>query len=245
MALSSSRIIGGVVNMMVVPSAAVDEGPHIHHRCIRRADDSTLADHLWARYLLPLHLISALVFTAITVSVINDRNYAVCDNGDSWWRSLLNCGLAQSDVTSLISAALVLIRLVTSAWFTVPAWRVMYILLEKRGMPLAQMSNMVMFHWPGFCNSLGSAYTWLTAALYNPFDPPGPIDCAIGFGFRVLAPRPLVFRGPRSRDSHCSGRIILGLLQHLSRAQVQHRSRRFDVMAAPIESKVRFHKKRS
>lgn len=166
MVLSSSRIIGGVVNMTVVPSAAVDECPHIHHRCIRRADDSTLADYLWAWYLLPLHLISALAFTVIMVSVLDNRNYPVCDNGDSWWRSLLNCGLAQSDVTSLISAALVLIRLVTSAWFTVSAWRGTYILLEKRGMTLAQMSNMVMFHWPGFSNSLGSAYTWLTAAMF-------------------------------------------------------------------------------
>jgi hypothetical protein len=152
--------------MTVVPSAAVDECPHIHHRCIRRVDDSTLADHLWAWYLLPLHLISALAFTVIMVSVINNRNYPICDNGDSWWCSLLSCGLAQSDVTSLISTALVLIRLVTSAWFTLSAWRGTYILLEKRGMTLAQMSNMVMFHWPGFSNSLGSAYTWLTAAMF-------------------------------------------------------------------------------
>jgi hypothetical protein len=152
--------------MTVISSAAVDEYADSQHRCTRRADDFTLADRVWAWYLLPLHLISALAFTAIMVFVINNRNYPVCDNEDTWLHSLLNCGLAQSDVTSLISAALVLIRLVTSAWFTTSAWRGTYILLEKRGMTLAQMSNMVMFHWPGFSNGLGSGYTWLTAAMF-------------------------------------------------------------------------------
>jgi hypothetical protein len=152
--------------MTVISSAAVDEYADSQHRCTRRADDCTLADRVWAWYLLPLHLISALAFTAIMVFVINNRNYPVCDNEDTWLHSLLNCGLAQSDVTSLISAALVLIRLVTSAWFTTSAWRGTYILLEKRGMTLAQMSNMVMFHWPGFSNGLGSGYTWLTAAMF-------------------------------------------------------------------------------
>jgi hypothetical protein len=94
----------------------------------------------------PLHLISALVFTAIMVFVVNNRNYPVCNDGDPWWRAPLRCGLTQSDVTSLISFALVLIRLVTSAWFTTSAWRGTYILLEKRGMTLAQMRNMVTFH---------------------------------------------------------------------------------------------------
>jgi hypothetical protein len=100
------------------------------------------------------------------VSVVNNRDYPVCDDAETWWRSLLICGLTQSDVTSLISVALVLIRLVTSAWFAVSAWRGVYILLEKRGMTLTQVSNMVMFHWPGFSNGLGSRCTWLTAAMF-------------------------------------------------------------------------------
>lgn len=83
-----------------ISSAFVVDGQNDHHRCYRREDDRTLGDRLWAWYLLPLHLISALVFTAIMVFVVNNRNYPVCNDGDPWWRALLHCGLTQLDVTS-------------------------------------------------------------------------------------------------------------------------------------------------
>ena len=152
--------------MTVISSAVVCDYPDTHHKCTRRADDESLGDRLWAWYLLPLHLTSAVIFTAVMVFVVNNRNYPVCENEENWWHSLLSCGLAQSDVTSLISAALVLIRLLTSAWFTISAWRGTYILLEKRGMTLWEMSSMVMFHWPGFSNGIRSGYTWLTVAMF-------------------------------------------------------------------------------
>jgi hypothetical protein len=87
-------------------SASVVDSHNDHHQCYRREDDRTLGDQLWAWYLLPLHIVSALVFTAIMVFVVNDRDYPVCNDGDPGWRSLLRCGLTQSDVTSLISVAL-------------------------------------------------------------------------------------------------------------------------------------------
>lgn len=63
------------------------------------------------------------------------------------------------DVASLISAALLLIRLAASAWSTVLGLRGAYI-LEKRGTALAQASNIVMYHWPGFFNDLRSSYSY-------------------------------------------------------------------------------------
>jgi hypothetical protein len=152
--------------MPAISSAFIVDSQSDRHRCYRRKDDHTLGDRLWAWYLLPLHLISALLFTAIMVFVVNNRNYPICNDGDPWWRAMLHCGLTQSDVTSLISFALVLMRLITSAWFTTSAWRGTYILLEKRGMTLTQMRNMVMFHWPGFSHGLGPGYTWWTVVVF-------------------------------------------------------------------------------
>ena len=69
-------------------------------------------------------------------------------------------------------------RLVSSAWFGVSAWRGVYVLLEKRGMTLAQVSAMVMFHWPGLSAGSsgsngggrgagsGSGYTMLTIMMF-------------------------------------------------------------------------------
>jgi quinol-cytochrome oxidoreductase complex cytochrome b subunit len=57
--------------MTVVTGAVVEYAPS-HHRSIRRANDFTLDDRPWAWHLLPLHLVSALAFTAIMVSVANN-----------------------------------------------------------------------------------------------------------------------------------------------------------------------------
>jgi hypothetical protein len=83
-----------------ISSAFVVDSQNDHRRCYRREDDRTLGDRLWViPPSPPLHLISALVFMAVTVFVVNNRNYPVCNDGDPWWRALLHCGLTQSDVT--------------------------------------------------------------------------------------------------------------------------------------------------
>jgi hypothetical protein len=135
------------------------------HICHYRKDDRGFANFLWAWYILPLHIIVASVFTFIMIYVLNHRHLNICTGSISWIEGLSKCGLQQSDVTSLISAALVVTRLLTAAWFTTSTWRGIYILLEKEGLTLSQLSNMTVYHFPGLPLSLRSGYWWSITAI--------------------------------------------------------------------------------
>lgn len=72
--------------------------------------------------------------------------------------------LQASDITTAISAALVIVRLVTNTWVAVATWRCVYILLEKTGLSLPQLNSLVAHKVPlKFPGSSG--YSWLITAV--------------------------------------------------------------------------------
>ena len=137
--------------MTAVAGAVVEGYALSHHRRIHRADDFTLGDRLWAWHLLPLQ-------SNISFGIYGDYGLRCYHCGDLVALAA-KLRTITVDVTLLISAALVLIRLATSAWFTVSGLRGAYILLEKRGITLAQVSNIVMYHWSRFSNGLRLGYS--------------------------------------------------------------------------------------
>jgi hypothetical protein len=110
-------------------------------------------------YLIPLHLFFALAFTLLMHFALDGTTFVRCDSAVPWPKRWSTCGLSQTDVTSLISAGLVLQRLFTSSWLTQSAWTSMFIMLEKEGMTLTQAARLVNFHWPGIPTSARRTYT--------------------------------------------------------------------------------------
>jgi hypothetical protein len=63
--------------------------------------------------------------------VVNGRSFLLDSSGSFDHPRIM---LYQSDITTLVSLALVIVRLLAAAWFSLTAWRTMFIILEKRGM---------------------------------------------------------------------------------------------------------------
>jgi hypothetical protein len=76
--------------------------------------------------------------------------------------------LQQSDITTMISAGLLATRLLCASWHLLSAWRCAYILLERDGLSLHQLSNMISNQIPvkpPIGNKRGKSYYWLTLII--------------------------------------------------------------------------------
>ena len=104
--------------------------------------------HLGHWSLVPLHLSIAIAFACLMIFALDGATSERCQTPMSWWRRLHKCGLSQSDITTLISAGLVVQRTVTTAWVIQSAWTSTYIALERVGLTLKEAAKVVSFHLP-------------------------------------------------------------------------------------------------
>jgi len=120
-----------------------------------RAKESPYSQIFFAYYLLALHGIVSCGMVVLVVYFVDGLvvNY---DGQTSGHRT--GC-LYASDVTTTISAAVVVVRLITTAWTTTVAWRCAFILLETDGVTLLQFNRIVSWRifWPGWMGWSGNS----------------------------------------------------------------------------------------
>lgn len=113
-----------------------------------RSKGSPFSHFVFAYYLLVLHGIASCGMVALVIYFVDGLvvNY---DGQSSGYRI---GSLEASDVTTAISTAVVIIRLITTAWTTTVAWRCAFILLETDGVTLLQFNRVVSWRilWPGW-----------------------------------------------------------------------------------------------
>lgn len=74
--------------------------------------------------------------------------------------------LYQTQVAGLLSLGLIFIRLVAGSWSALLAWRIAFILLEKRGITLAELAHLTNFRVPILPGrSSGASVLWSIWAL--------------------------------------------------------------------------------
>jgi hypothetical protein len=114
---------------------------------------SSLKLHFWSYYSLALHNILAisvnlfmdLYVDGIVVTFIGPR---------SWYYSSSKRGdfMQASDITTMVSAAVVVVRIASASWATISAWRCAFIILEHGGVMLQNFNRIVSWklYWPGW-----------------------------------------------------------------------------------------------
>ena len=110
---------------------------------------ATLRTYLAAYWTILLHAVLTVVLAFLAVFVVDGRKFLVNTQhgtrsaGGSWL-------LYQSDMTTIISAALVLVRLSGASWFTLAKYRSAFMHLERAGMTLGQISRTLRYGFPGW-----------------------------------------------------------------------------------------------
>jgi hypothetical protein len=138
------------------------------HQCRRRADHSGFWNRLHAWWHLPAHVTAVMLFTSLMM-LLDQKKFRVHDSRP-WSQpgTWTHYSLQQSDVTTMISAGLLATRLLCASWHLLSAWRCAYILLEKDGLSLHQLSSMVSNQVPvkpPIGNKRSSSYPWLTLII--------------------------------------------------------------------------------
>ena len=120
-----------------------------------------MAQAFWAHYLIVLHAIAAIAIVIFLMEFIDGQlvDYA---NDQPWYRRMARTQLQSDDIITMVSAASVVIRIITGAWVTKSAWRCALILLETRGITLRQFSRMT--SWPAYLLG-GSADAYIATLI--------------------------------------------------------------------------------
>lgn len=98
-------------------------------------------------YIFPLHLILAIIFAMTTLFCLDGKTFRT-DDGDEIdlvRHSRQHGELYQSDITTLISVGLVLVRWATASCAVLAAQRCMFILLEQHGMTFTSINRLFSF----------------------------------------------------------------------------------------------------
>lgn len=112
-------------------------------RCISRADDSGTWNTFKAWYPFLIHLVACVLLFAGMTHWINDQHFKTGSPP-----TLFKSSLYQTQITGLISLALVLIRMLAGSCSVLLVWRTIFILLEKRGITLTELTRLGNFHVP-------------------------------------------------------------------------------------------------
>lgn len=142
----------------------ITEDSVLQHVCMRRNDDRGLKNELKAWYLFPLHAVLSGLFTFAMLKAVN--NHAFRTGAPPLWYDRMP--LYQTDVMTLISSALVLIKLVSSAASAILVWRLIFILFEKDGLTLAVVCRMADYRIPYFSMGIWSCLSIVVIFLAWP-----------------------------------------------------------------------------
>ena len=103
--------------------------------------------HLSAWWMSLLHVLLTSILAVLALTVINGHRFLVdAQNGRKSTEGTFM--LYQSDMTTIISAALVLVRLSAAAWFTLVKCRSTFMHLERASMTLSQVSWALQYGLP-------------------------------------------------------------------------------------------------
>lgn len=110
------------------------------------ADDGGLWNAIKAWYLFAVHIVLS-VATAITIIHIDNHEFNI---GSDYSMLTFHSPLHQAQVTGLLSFSLVVVRLVAGAGSTLLVWRIIFILLENRGITLLELTRTLSLRIPTF-----------------------------------------------------------------------------------------------
>lgn len=125
-----------------------------------RKGESPVRRALMAWLMLGLHLVLVCVVVASLIVFVDEVQ--VNSGDDRWLGSGGQPMLLASDITTAVSAALVVVRVVTGSWTAITAWRCVYILLEKDSLSLGQLNFMVAYKIP---SKISGGYSWLVVVI--------------------------------------------------------------------------------
>ncbi|KAL0255107.1 hypothetical protein SLS55_009636 [Diplodia seriata] len=115
------------------------------------ADQARRATRIWrltrAWYFFPLHAIIVIVFTVVALAVLDGKTFPTSSDAPfgTTITHIFTGQLRQADVTTLVSAALVLVRLTLNVCSSIAAQRSIFILLEKCGITLQEIERIFSF----------------------------------------------------------------------------------------------------
>jgi len=116
----------------------------VGHHCQYREDDSGRWRSIIKWWLLPTHITLAAALAFALLQFVKDHLFLV--NGADPTEHGPNSSyptIYQSDVTTLVSLILVLLRTLSSCWLSLAGWRMAFICLEKHGATLKQVDWIV------------------------------------------------------------------------------------------------------
>lgn len=126
---------------MAQPRAGVQPPTHIGES-ITRVVRSAL--QWWAP--VTQSVLSVLLAAVLVWGV--DRTLYASGQRDSYWNIFTDSSLRPSDITTLVSASLVAIRLATQSLVALVAWQCVRILLQNDGLNLSQLDTMITYRLP-------------------------------------------------------------------------------------------------
>ena len=138
------------------------------HKCQYRSDDCGWSAY-WADWRFPLlHLSGTVVITSSLLALVDDRTFPIQKGEFSTKDGHGNAVsfLTQSNLTSLISLALVYHRVVAGSWLTLAGWRMAFTVLEKDGASLGDLGHMINYRFPPFRSRSTSREAYLLPELW-------------------------------------------------------------------------------
>jgi hypothetical protein len=147
-----------------------------NHVCQYRSDNGGLWGHIRNWWPLPLHLATALTLVLVLVTRVNGRAFLI-SNSDV--ESISTASIYQTDVVTLVSIGILLVRLLAALWLALAGWRLAFMILEHQSTSLRELSRVIRFRLPPLSfkgRSLKWAFSmWCIFALSTPSQFIGPM----------------------------------------------------------------------
>ncbi|KAF2803236.1 uncharacterized protein BDZ99DRAFT_503285 [Mytilinidion resinicola] len=148
-----------------------EHGTKRDDNCLVRSDDAGIWNYIKAWHWFPLHLACCICFIVVMFLLVDNHTFLSGTTPDS---DLRRSGFYQTEVTGLVSAALVLIRLVAGVGSALVLWRLIFILLEKSGLTLAEICRLadkklpILPRFESSSQSLWSCFAFVVVILLWP-----------------------------------------------------------------------------
>jgi hypothetical protein len=116
-----------------------------NHECQYRSDDDGLWSHIRNWWLLPLHLATSLTLVLVLLTKVNGHAFLV-SKSDATLASAAS--IYQTDVVTLVSIGLLVVRLLAALWLALAGWRLAFVMLEHQSASLGELSRVIRFRLP-------------------------------------------------------------------------------------------------
>jgi len=127
-----------------------------NHECKYRPDNDGLWNHIKNWWLLPLHLATSLTLVLVLLTTVDGHAFLV-NKSDA--KPASTASIHQTDVMTMVSVGILLVRFLAAVWLTLAGWRLAFILLEHRSTTLGELNRVVSYRPPPV-NFKGSSLHW-------------------------------------------------------------------------------------